>query len=75
MTEDNGLGGAILGSELPEVMDKKLNFGTAGPVLHLDSVDNRGLLDLLLILLNVWLFKIDTEFNVALRAIGLVCGN
>lgn len=53
-----------------QIVDKGLDFRARGPVLHLDSVDDRGLLDLLLILLNIGLFKVDTEGDVALRAVG-----
>ena len=51
--KDYGFVGHVLGSELVEVVDERLNFGGTGPVLHLNTVDDGRLFDQLLILFDV----------------------
>ncbi len=53
-----------------EVVDEGFDLGAGSPILHLDSVDDRRLLHHLFILFNIGLLKVDTERNVADRAVG-----
>lgn len=54
-------------------MDESFNLGAASPVFHLNSVDDRRLLDHLLVLFDIRLLKINTQRDVALWTVGLVC--
>ncbi len=51
--------GLFLGAELVEVVDKHFDFGGGGPVLHFDTVDDRVLLYMVFVLLDVGLVKVD----------------
>jgi hypothetical protein len=64
--------GHILGAEFVEVVHESFDLGAGNPVLHLDSVDDGGFLDLLLVLLDVRLLEVDAQCDVALRAVGFV---
>ena len=63
--------GHVLGSQLVEIVDKGFDLGAGSPVLHLDSIDDRRFLYHLFILFNVGLLEIDTEGDVADRAVGI----
>jgi hypothetical protein len=52
-----------------KVVDEGFDLGAGGPILHLDSVDDRRLLHHLFILFNIRLLKVDTERNVTDRAV------
>jgi hypothetical protein len=71
LAEDDGFVGHVLGSQLVEIVDKGFDFGAGSPVLHLDSIDDRRFLYHLFILFNVGLLEIDTEGDVADRAVGI----
>lgn len=73
MGEDDGFVCLFLGAELVEVVDKHFNLGGGGPVLHFDAVDDRVLLYVVFILLDVGLVEVDGERDVAAWAIGC-CG-
>lgn len=61
----------FLASKLVEVVDEHFDLGRAGPVLHLDPVDDAALLDVLFVLLDVGLVPVDGERNVACWAVGV----
>jgi hypothetical protein len=64
--------GHVLGAKFVQVVYESFDLGAGNPVLHLDSVDDGGFLDLLLILLDVGLLEVDAQCDVALRAVGFV---
>lgn len=45
LTEDDGFVGHVLGAELMKIVYKCFDFGAGGPVFHLNSVDDRRLLN------------------------------
>jgi hypothetical protein len=62
----------VLRAKFVKVVYEGFNFGAGNPVLHLDSVDDGGFLNLLFILLDVGLLEVDAQCDVALRAVRFV---
>lgn len=71
LTENYRFAGHVLGSKFVEIMNQSLDLGAGSPVLHLNSVDDRGFLNHLFVLFDVRLLEVDGEGDVALRTVGV----
>ena len=64
--------GLFLASKLVEVVHQHLDLRGRGPVLHFDAVDDRVLLHVIFVLLNVRLVEVDRQRDMAARTVGSV---
>ena len=60
----------LLASQFIKLVDEHFNLRRGCPVLHANPVDNRVLLDMLFLLLNIRLLKVDRQGNVAAGTIN-----
>lgn len=74
LREDNGLVRALLTAEFVQVVHEHFDLRRRRPVFHLDPVDDRVLLHVLLVLLDVRLVEVDGERDVAAWTVRLAVG-
>lgn len=61
--------GLLLASQLVEIVNQHLYLGGRGPVLHFDTIDDRTLLHVFFILLDIRLIEVDGQRDMTSRAI------